>query len=81
MSEPGGVQTSAARPGEAEIYMGINVSFTGMRGLIAPLGGIWLWQTIGGPVWLIALTFSLVSLALYGAMARHERRTGAPDSS
>ena len=69
-----------ARPEEAEIYMGIHVSFTGFRGLVAPLGGIWLWQTIGWPVWLIALTFSLVSLALYGAMARQEGRTGEPDS-
>ncbi len=70
-----------ARPEEAEIYMGIHVSFTGMRGLIAPLGGIWLWQTIGWPVWLIALTFALVSLVLYRAMARHERRAGGPTPS
>ena len=61
-----------ARPDRAEVYMGIHVSLTGMRGLVAPLGGIWLWHVIGWPVWLIAIAFSLVSLFLYAAMAKAE---------
>lgn len=59
---------------KAEIYMGIHVSLTGLRGIVAPVCGILLWQTIGWPVWLIALAFSFVSLVMYRTMARNERR-------
>ncbi len=73
-----------ARPEEAEIYMGIHVSLTGLRGLIAPLTGMWLWQTfqgIGWPVWLIwalAIALSLGSLSVFYTMARKEKREGMP---
>jgi hypothetical protein len=67
-----------ARPEEAEIYMGIHVSLIGLRGLVAPLCGMWLYQAIGWPVWLIAVALSLGSLAMYAWMARHERREGVP---
>jgi len=68
-----------ASPDRAELYMGVHVSLThvsltGMRGLIAPLGGMWLWRTIGWPVWLIAIAFSLLSLFLYAAMAKAEQQ-------
>jgi len=66
-----------ARRDQAELYMGIHVSLTGLRGLIAPLGGIWLWHLIGWPVWLIAIAFSLVSLFLYAAMAKAEKYSSA----
>jgi len=62
-----------ARRDQAELYMGIHVSLTGMRGLVAPLGGIWLWHAIGWPVWIIAIAFSLVSLFQYAAMAKEEQ--------
>ncbi|MGB2986567.1 MAG: MFS transporter [Phycisphaerae bacterium] len=67
-----------ARPEEAEIYMGIHVSLIGLRGLIAPLAGMWLYQTIGWSVWLIAIALSLGSLWMYAWMARYERREGIP---
>ncbi len=63
-----------AQPQQAEIYMGIHVSLTGLRGLVAPLGGMWFWHTIGWPVWLIAIALSLSSLVLYASMARSEPR-------
>jgi len=66
-----------ARPEQAEVYMGIHVSLTGMRGLIAPLGGMWLWRTIGWPVWLIAIACSLVSLIMYNAMAKADREAAS----
>ncbi len=66
-----------ARPEDAEVYMGIHVSLTGLRGLVAPLAGMWLWQTIGWPVWLIAIGFSLASFHLYSSMARDEERRQA----
>ncbi|MFQ5591349.1 MAG: MFS transporter, partial [Phycisphaerae bacterium] len=56
--------------------MGIHVSLTGVRGLIAPLAGMWLWNRIGWPVWLVAVGLSLVSLTMYAAMARRERQAG-----
>jgi len=38
---------------------------------------MWLWMTIGWPVWLIALGLALSGLAVYAAMARHERAAGS----
>ncbi len=67
-----------ARGEEAELYMGIHVSLTGLRGLIAPLVGMWLYQIIGWSVWLIALAFSLTSLWMFSWMARREKREGPP---
>ncbi|MEK6675674.1 MAG: hypothetical protein AABZ47_08475 [Planctomycetota bacterium] len=57
---------------EAEVYMGIHVFFTGVRGLVAPLGGMWLWRTMGWPVWLVAVGFSVASFWIYSSMARAE---------
>ncbi len=62
-----------ARPDEAEVYMGIHVFLAGVRGLIAPLAGMWLWTVIGWPVWLIAVALALSGLGIYAAMAREER--------
>ncbi len=64
-----------AKPEEAEMYMGIHVSLTGLRGIIAPLGGIWLWHNAGWSawsVWLVAILFSLLSLLVFYKMARQE---------
>lgn len=61
-----------ARPEEAEVYMGIHVFLAGVRGLIAPLGGMWLWTTIGWWVWLIALAFVLSGLFFYASLAKRE---------
>lgn len=67
-----------AHPEKAEIYMGIHVSLTGLRGIVAPIGGVLLWQAVGWPVWVVALAFALVSLAMYRWMAEEEkRRAGA----
>jgi hypothetical protein len=67
-----------ARPEEAEIYMGIHVSLIGIRGLIAPICGIWLYHWMGWPVWLIAIALSIGSIVMYSSMARYERREGIP---
>ena len=57
--------------------MGIHVSLTGLRGIVAPICGILIWQYTkhdsGWLVWLIALVFTLVSLIMYRTMARRER--------
>jgi hypothetical protein len=62
-----------APPEQAEVYMGIHVFLAGVRGLVAPLLGMWLWNTIGWPVWLIAIGVSLGSLVMYHLMAKREQ--------
>jgi hypothetical protein len=59
----------------AEVYMGIHVFLTGLRGLAAPLGGMWLWNMIGWPVWLIAIGFGVSAVVIYGMLARFEGST------
>ncbi|MDO8630716.1 MAG: hypothetical protein Q7R41_09500 [Phycisphaerales bacterium] len=54
----------------AEVYMGVHVFLAGVRGLIAPLGGMWLWTVIGGWVWLIAIGLALGSLSMYSELAK-----------
>lgn len=62
-----------ARSAEAEIYMGVHVTLTGLRGLVMPLVGIWLWQHTGLFVWVLAVAFSAAGLAIYAVMAREEQ--------
>jgi len=61
-----------ARNELAEVYMGIHVSLTGIRGLLGPLAGMLLWGWIGWPVWLVAMACSTASLIMYIVMARIE---------
>jgi hypothetical protein len=63
-----------AKADEAEVYMGIHVFLAGVRGLIAPLAGMWLWTVIGWPVWLIALALALSGLWVYASLARLEQQ-------
>ncbi len=58
----------------AEVYMGIHVFLTGVRGLLAPLFGMWLWTLIGWPVWGIAIGLAFVSVGVYAALARTDPR-------
>lgn len=67
-----------APPKDAEVYMGIHVSLTGLRGLIAPLLGMWLWGRVGWLVWMMAIAMMLVSLWMFASMAREEARVGMP---
>lgn len=61
-----------AAPERAEVYMGIHVTLTGIRGLAAPLVGVWLWNTAGWGVWVVSLALALVALAIFASMGRHE---------
>lgn len=67
-----------AKPDQAEVYMGIHVFLTGLRGLVAPLSGMWLWQGCirwSFPVWIpwsVAIALSLLSLVLFAALANDE---------
>lgn len=59
---------------KAELYMGIHVSLTGMRGLFAPFLGSLLYGWIDWGVFAIALTISIIGLLLFRSLAREERR-------
>lgn len=59
---------------DAELYMGIHVSLTGIRGMLAPLIGIWLWHLIGWPVWGVATVLCVWSILIFRGLARREER-------
>jgi len=65
-----------ASPQRAEVYMGLHVSLTGIRGAIMPLLGVWIWGWIGGGVWLVSLFLMLTALVMFTFMARREIREG-----
>jgi len=70
-----------AHPRDAEVYMGIHVSLTGLRGLIGGVLGIRLWEWMGWSAWLVGLAFALGSLAMFAWMAGRERAGGGPDAA
>jgi len=59
-----------AEPQEAELYMGIHVTLTGLRGMIAPFVGTQLFVWFGWPMFLLAAALSGAGLAIYAATAR-----------
>jgi len=61
-----------ARPEEAELYMGIHVTLTGLRGMIAPFVGTQLFVLLGWPVFAVAGVLSAIGLGLYVRAARAE---------
>ncbi|MFQ5489374.1 MAG: hypothetical protein ACE5GE_01525 [Phycisphaerae bacterium] len=65
-----------ARPEDAEVYMGVHVTLTGLRGLVMPMVGIWLWARAGVVAWLLAAGLSVIGLRIYMAMNRDETARG-----
>ena len=60
-----------ASPARAAQYMGTHVTLTGMRGLIAPLLGVWLYQGLetikpGYGIYVLVLPLFLATVASYG---------------
>jgi hypothetical protein len=54
----------------AEQYMAVHQTLTGVRGFFAPFLGMLLWQWIGWPVWAVALLTCLAALTGFHALAR-----------
>ena len=61
-----------AKSDEAELYMGLHVFLTGLRGVFSPILGIILFELTGWFVWVVALFSALISLFLYRRMALQE---------
>ncbi len=59
---------------KAELYMGIHVSLTGLRGLIAPFAGALLYHWIGWGVFAVGLVISTAGLVLFSRLAAEEKR-------
>ncbi|MGH6960634.1 MAG: hypothetical protein ACREE7_09140, partial [Dongiaceae bacterium] len=59
-----------AREHDAELYMGIHVALTGLRGIIMPFVGTAAYQFLGAGAFAIAVAFSAVSVVLYRRLAR-----------
>lgn len=59
---------------KAELYMGIHVSLTGLRGLLAPFLGILLFEYIGAGVFVVGLTMSMMGWRTFSQLAQQERR-------
>lgn len=63
-----------AEDDKAELYMGIHVSLTGFRGLLAPLVGVLLYSWINWGVFIVSLCVSSVGLYIFHRLAREEGR-------
>lgn len=61
-----------AEGAKGDVYMGIHVTLTGVRGTVATLLGVWVWWLLGWGVWLLALVFMAVATMLFARMAREE---------
>ncbi len=68
-----------AKSDDAEMYMGIHVSLTGLRGLIMPFVGIVIWNGFGLGVFLVSITLSMIALRKFWIMDREERLVAAKD--
>lgn len=59
-----------AGPHDDELYMGIHVSLTGIRGLIAPFVGLWLYRWLDWGVFVAALLLVMSSVYQFALLAR-----------
>ncbi|HVP12440.1 MAG TPA: MFS transporter [Phycisphaerae bacterium] len=60
---------------KAELYMGIHVSLTGLRGLLAPFVGTLLYAFSGWSAFAVAFVISAVGMGIFAKLAREERRS------
>ncbi len=61
-----------AEDDKAELYMGIHVSLTGLRGLIAPFVGTLVYELCGWWVFMLGFAISYVGYIIFTRLAREE---------
>jgi len=66
-----------AEDDKAELYMGIHVSLTGLRGLIAPFLGSALYMLVGWWVFMIGVGVCGLGFMIFSRLAREERMKAA----
>lgn len=59
---------------KAEIYMGTHVFLTGLRGMIVPFFGTFLYLRYGPLAFAVALILAIAGLLTFASLARRERR-------
>ncbi len=59
---------------DADLYMGIHVGLTGVRGMIMPFIAGWLYEQIGSGVLLIAFSLAAFSIVLFRRLDRSAER-------
>ena len=62
-----------AKSEDAEVYMGLHVSLTGLRGLLLPGLGMLMYRSMGWWVWVVSVGFSLIALAAFRLLDELER--------
>jgi hypothetical protein len=62
-----------ANSDDAEVYMGIHVSLTGLRAMFIPVAGMVLWNWIGWGVWLVSLVSGALAIYLFKVLEMRER--------
>jgi hypothetical protein len=69
-----------AKPHEAELYMGIHVTLTGIRAIVATYIGMFLYSSIGSGVWLVAAGMTGMAIVGFTRLARDQAQaSGAAD--
>ncbi len=69
-----------ARSADAEIYMGTHVFLTGVRGLIMPFVGTFLYLSYGPLAFVVATALALSGILTFASLARRQRQAGATDA-
>lgn len=67
-----------AKREKADVYMGVHVSFTGVRGLITPFVGIALWHLLGWGVWAVSALICAAGVLMFQQLARSDSLRGDP---
>jgi hypothetical protein len=62
---------------EADVYMGVHQTLTGVRGLVSPYIGMFLFAWIGWGVWAVSIALCLISIAGFRSLDLAERREKA----
>ena len=63
-----------ARDDDAEVYMGIHVSLTGLRAMFIPMTGMFLWSWIGWWVWLVSMASGLLAVYCFRALEKNDQK-------
>ncbi|MFO0973634.1 MAG: hypothetical protein U1A27_09375 [Phycisphaerae bacterium] len=69
-----------AEDDKAELYMGVHVSLTGLRGLTMPFIGMGLYKFVGAGVFIASAALSLVGGWLFSKLAVEERSASRSES-
>lgn len=67
-----------ANSDDAEVYMGIHVSLTGLRAMFIPMAGMALWNWIGWGVWLVSLASGMLAIYFFKVLEMRERNVTPP---